>query len=480
MNATLASDLSGGQVPRQHKELRFMNQQTDKLDLNRRDFLSGASFSTIMALLGGKAIEAQDAKKDEAPTQYKTAAKPVNCGVIGCGQRGREILKTLAVLPNAPVVGISDTYQPMMNRAKESAPKAQLYTDYKQLLANKEVQAVILATPTHKHKDLVAEILKAGKHLYCEAPLANTVDDAREIARAAKDNPKVHFQSGLQLRSDPQRHFLLSFVRSGAAGKAVKARAQWHKKQSWRQTSPNAERERELNWRLDKNVSTGLAGEVGIHQIDGLTWFLNTTPIAVSGFGSVLQWSDGRSVPDTIMANFEFPGGVILSFEGSLANSFDADHEILYGTESAIMVRENKAWMFKEVDAPMLGWEVYARKDQFYKETGIALVANATKIVAQGDKPVEEAPFANTPLYYALENFLISADIHGTAVKDFAANFDADDKAALSEYIQGMRKNKPAFAGVDEGYNATVIAIKANEAITGGKRITFEKEWFQI
>ena len=125
--------------------------------------------------------------------------------------------------------------------------------------------------------------LKAGKHVYCEAPLANTIEDAREIALAAKAAPQVIFQSGLQLRSEPQRHFLLPFVRSGTLGKPVMARAQWHKKQSWRMAAPTPEREKAMNWRLDKSLSLGLIGEIGCHAIDQAGWFFNARPLAVTG-----------------------------------------------------------------------------------------------------------------------------------------------------------------------------------------------------
>jgi len=320
--------------------------------------------------------------------------------------------------------------------------------------------------------------LQAGKHVYCEAPLANTIDDAKAIALAAKAASRQVFQSGLQMRSDPQRRFLLDFIRAGASGKAVKAHAQWHKKQSWRMTSPNPDRERELNWRLSHASSLGLIGEIGIHQIDALSWLLNGRPAAVTGFGSVMQWKDGRDVPDTVEAVFEYPGGAHLTFESTLANSFDADYEILYGTDAAIMMRGNKAWMFKEVDSPLLGWEVYARKDQFYKETGIALIANATKLTNLTEKATEEAAYTTKPLYFALEAFLTNVNAVGSAVEDFSATFDVNDKAALEKYISEI-KLQPA-AGYQEGFEATALATKANEAVVKGARVVLPKERFAL
>src|ERR1051326_3602502 len=128
---------------------------------------------------------------------------------------------------------------------------------------------------------------------------------------------------------------------------------------------------------------------------------------------------------------FRSPGGAQLTFESTLANSFDADYEVLYGTDAAIMMRGSKAWMFKEVDAPLLGWEVYARKDQFYKETGIALIANATKLANLGEKATEEAAITTKPIYLALEAFLTNVNAVSSAIEDFNTNFPGADKAAL-------------------------------------------------
>jgi len=191
-----------------------------------------------------------------------------------------------------------------------------------------------------------------------------------------------------------------------------------------------------------------------------------------------MQWKDGHDVPDTVEAVFEYPGGAHLTYECTLANSFDADYEMLYGTDAAIMMRGSKAWMFKEVDSPLLGWEVYARKDQFYKETGIALIANATKLTNLTEKATDEAAYTTKPLYFALESFLTNANTVSSAVEDFSATFDVNDKAALEKYISEI-KLQPA-AGYQEGFEATVLAIKANEAVVHGQKMALPKEWFEL
>ena len=448
-------------------------------DLNRRDFLRGGSVSTLMMMMGGVALQAQQkAKAADAPTAYSTVGAPVKCAVIGCGSWGREILRTLAVLPNAPVVAICDTYPAMVRRAKEVAPNAETFDDYRKVLENKEVKAVIVATPSHQHKEIVLAALKAGKHVYCEAPLASNLEDSRAIALAAHASVKVNFQTGLQLRSEPQRYFLLQFIRSGSVGRNVKARVQWHKKQQWRFTSPNPQREKELNWRLQNATSAGLMGELGVHQLDMASWFLNTRPLAVTGSSRPQLRNDGQEAPDNDQAELEFPNDVLLTFEASIATSFDSDYEVYFGTDSTIMVRENKAWMFKEVDAPLLGWEVYARKETFYKETGIALVMDASKSANQG-AGAEEVPVTPT-LQHALQAFVANTHAHHAAVEDFSANFDANDTDALREYLGTIIKSKRHAAGYKEGFESAVLAIKANEAVLKNQRVVFQKEWFDL
>lgn len=457
------------------RAMKFVELSSSGID--RRDFLAaGGTASAFMAL-----FRAMEARAQEAPEGLRAdATPPIKCGVIGCGPRGREVISTLALLPSAPLVAVCEHYPALLSRAQRSAPKAKAYATHAELLADKEVEAVIIATPTHQHRQIVADALKAGKHIYCEAPLAHTVEDTLAIAASAKANPRFNFQSGLQLRSEPQRHFLLPFIRAGGLGSTIKARVQWHKKQSWRQISPNAEREKEINWRLDQKLSPGLMGELGLHQADEVSWFYNMRPRAVTGFGSLTKWKDdGRKVPDSVQAVFEYPGGVHLSQELTIANSFDSEYELFYGTDSAIMLRGTKAWMFKETDAPLIGWEVYARKDQFFSETGIALVANATKLAAKEDAVVL-SPFQNTPLYYALEAFAYNTHQVKSAVEDFVQTFGESDAATVAEHLSKLKESRLPAADVVDGAQATVVALKANESILTGKRIEFQDEWFKI
>lgn len=442
-------------------------------DLNRRTFLQGGSLATLMTMLGGVELRAATPKNAEGK---ELTGDKVKCAVIGLGPWGREIITALQRIPEAEIVILCDTYEPMARRSANNTPGATTATDYQTVLANKDIKAVFIATGSHQHKDIVLAALQAGKHVYCEAPMAHTVEDARAIAAAAKAAVGQVFQPGLTLRSDPQRHFILPFYRSGAAGRTVTVRGQWHKKQSWRAASPNADREKAINWRLSKETSPGLIGEIGIHTLDMFTWFLKDRPIAVNGFGGLLHWKDGRDVPDTVQAVLEYPNGVQAYYDATLANSFDSEYEMFFGSDAAIMLRAHRAWLFKEVDSPLLGWEVYARKDIFGKETGIALVAGASK-AGGGDDAANVEPSVSTMLGYALDAFLTSVNDVSSAVTDFTESFGTNKKE-LEKHLATLPKQRAATW--QDGLEATIIALKTNEAILGHKRIVIDKELFEI
>jgi len=440
---------------------------------NRRDFLKSGSFASLMTMMGGVELFA-----DSAPTKEDSTAGTIKVGMIGLGWRGREILTALTKMKTAEVTAVCDTYGAYLKRSAKFAPNAKQLADYKAILDDNEIRAVIVATPTHKHKEIVQAALKAGKHVYCEAPIAHTIEDARAIALAAKEAKNQIFQAGLQMRSDPQRLFLLPFIRSGALGKSVMARSQSHKKQSWRTASADPEQEKALNWRLSKATSTGLVGEIGIHQIDQASWFLNSHPVSVTGFNSLIKWKDGRDVPDTVQAVIEYPGGVRLMYDCTIANSFDADYELYFGTEAAVMMRDSKAWMFKEVDSDLLGWEVYAKKDVFFKQTGITLMIGGSKQTNMDAKPTEEIPYATATLSIALDTFLRNAIGLTSAQEDFIANYGKDDPAALAEHLAKVGR-RPA-AGYLEGFQSAVTAIKINEAVNNSEKLGFKPEWYEL
>ncbi|MBK9315580.1 MAG: Gfo/Idh/MocA family oxidoreductase [Acidobacteria bacterium] len=419
--------------------------KNDRFD--RRDFLKTATAGFALLLTEEELRAAGAIQDDPIP------GPPLKIGVIGAGLWGRDILTTLSRQPAAQVTAISDIYEPYLKKGLEVAPKASGQADYRRLIESPEVEAVVVATPTHQHKEIVLAALQAGKHVYCEAPLANTVEDARAIAQAALQVPKQVFQAGLQGRSNPLYRHVLQFVKTGVLGNAAYVTAQWNKKQSWRRVAPTPEREKEMNWRLSHKTAAGLIGEIGLHQLDLINWYLGGLPAAVQGFGSITNWNDGREAPDTIQTIFEYPAGVRAVYTSTLTSSFSDSFTTFQGSNSSLIMREKRSWMVKEADSALLGWEVYARKETVHNETGIAMVADATKLIEEGKEPGKEGPVepAKDSLNMAFEYFIRS--------------IRAGDKPVCDPKV---------------GYQATVIGIKANEAILSGARVVLDSALFEL
>jgi predicted dehydrogenase len=372
-------------------------------------------------------------------------SEPVRVGLVGAGRQGRAILAQLQKLETVTVVAVCDVDERRLKSSGRRAPGAEPFSDHRSLLDERgDVQAVIVATPTHLHRDVAVDAIKAGKHVYCEGPLAASIDDCDAIAAAARGGSGI-YQCGLQGRSNPIYRLAWTFYRSGAARDLVSMRAQHHRKTTWRTPAADPARDRALNWRLDPERSIGLAGEFGTQQFDVMHWFAGKYPVSVSGAGSIRMHDDGRTVPDTIECGLSFDDGVQLDYRATLASSFEGTYEILYGTNATFKLAWTAGWLFKESDAPTQGWEVYANRQQFHNDEGITLIADATKLAEQG-RLEEGVVLPHPPLYYALSDFLASV-VDGAAVA----------------------------CSIEEGRRSSVVGILANRAVTSGERVAIDE-----
>ncbi len=396
------------------------------MQTDRRDFLiQGAGALAGYALLPGL-----DAMAAVIPKGYPVA-------IIGMGRQGRAIAAELQKL-GASIVAVCDSDEPRLRSAKRRVADATSYSDTDQLLSKEiGVEAIFVATPTHLHRSICEAAVAAGKHVYCEAPLSHTMEDARAIAAAARASKKV-FQVGLLARSNPVYSLARSFFRTEAFLKLVSMRAQNSRKTSWRQAASTAERQARLDWRLDPAVSLGLPGEWGTHQFDVIHWFTGQYPVRVSGRGGVFVWEDGREVADTVNLMLEFPKGQCLEYQATLGNSYGGRYEVLHGVNSAFKLAWSHGWMFKEADAATQGWEVYANRQRFFNDEGITLIADATKLASQ-NKLKDGVGLPNDSLHYGVADFLRSC-ADGEKVK----------------------------TGVSEGLRATAVGISAQRAIVEG------------
>lgn len=401
---------------------------------DRRDFLSrtagalaGFALAPDLSLVGPRRLQ-----------------EPKSVAIVGVGRQGRAIIAELQKIDGVQIAALADTNPARIRTAQERAPRAEAFPDHRALLEKRrDLDAVIVATPTHRHRAVVEDVLAANKHCYCEAPLAHTADDARAIAAAAAARPSRVFMAGLHARSNPVYQLARTFYLTDAFRDFVGGQAQYHRKTSWRFPASGNASAREVNWRLDPEVSLGLAGELGVHQFDVYHWFRGSAPASVSGGGSIRLHRDGRELADTVHLWLRWEDGSAVTWGGTLANSHGGQVESLHGTNAALRLAWTHGWMFKEIDAPSLGWEVYALRQQFHADEAIILIANATELAARGQLQTGVGlPYS--PLYYALADFLRSVTYPNVPVPCTAA----------------------------DGLRATLVAIAASEAVVRGTTVT--------
>lgn len=406
-------------------------------DFDRRSFLAAAGGS-----LAAMAVMPELGFARPAPV----SADPIPVALIGAGRHGRALVDELQKLEACRVVAVCDTDPARLESIKRRAKDAATYATHAELLEkSKDVKAVIIATPTHLHKGPALDAMAAGKHVFCEAPLAHTAEDAKEMARAAAKATAI-FQSGLYARSNPVYKLARGFFRSDSVRDLICMHAQNFKKQTWRFPASDPAREKEANWRLDPAVSLGLAGELGTHQFDVFHYYTSKYPKLVTGAGSIRLHNDSREIADTIDCALTFADGARLTYLATLGNSYEGRHEVFNGSNAAIKLAWSHGWLFKESDAPTQGWEVYANRQQFHNDEGITLIADATKLASQG-KLKEGVGLPYSPQYYALSDFLTS-----------------------------IVEAKPSVCSADEGVRATVVGIAANEAVRTGKPVEITEE----
>ncbi|MBC8328584.1 MAG: Gfo/Idh/MocA family oxidoreductase [Planctomycetes bacterium] len=404
-------------------------------DLDRREFLRGSA--------GGLAGLALVPELDRLFPKLPAGAE-LRVGLVGTGARGKEILDELAKIDGVIVQAICDRDSGKLRSGGRRAKDAARHDNVEQMLEQEAgLQAVFVATSTDQHRAVAEAALAAGKHVWCEAPLAHTLDDARALAASGGAAGTV-FAVGSEARSNPTYQRARAIFKSGGVRDLVSVRGGWFQKATWRAVAPSDERERLLNWRLDPARCAGLPGEVASHALDALLWFTGERPESVTGRGAILLHKDGREVADTVALDFALPDERRMGFEASLANSFEGEHLVLRGTHGTIKLASTHAWLFKESDAVTQGWEVYAHREQFFKDEGITLISNATQLADQG-KLKEGMGLPNPPVYYTLHDF-VAAVLEG---------------------------GEPVCSGVD-ALAPTVLGILADQAIRSRQTVAVD------
>ena len=290
------------------------------------------------------------------------ANERLRLGIIGPGSRGQEIMREAIACPNTEFVAAADIYTRRQEEAKGIAPGIKTYLDYRYLLDDKSIDAVLIATPQHLHCEHFVAALDAGKHVYQEKTMAFTVDHAKRMRAAYKKAGKRTVQIGHQSCSSGQMADALAFLRNGKMGQITAIHAHMyrntpHGKPQWsrpvfpdmtpeniiwnaflgeapkRDFDPN----RYINWRFFWDYSGGNVYENMCHQLSFWYKALNLqVPRAVTMVGGVYLWKDGREVPDTMNVAMEHPEETLFSWDSGFGNNQLGSSEDVLGTDGTI------------------------------------------------------------------------------------------------------------------------------------------------
>ena len=256
----------------------------------------------------------------------------VSLGVIGAGGRGTFVMQTFQKDPSVRVSAICDVYEPNLERAlSASGNQAKAYRNYKQLLADKSIQAVLIATPEHWHHRMVLDAMAAGKDVYVEKPLCQTPEQGIELIEAEKKSSSI-VQVGMQRRSYDLFLEGRRIVAAGTLGNVRMVRAWWLNNQlgpaagkldgplDWEQWQGPLQKRVPMNpaifrnWRLFSDYAGGIVADQGAHVYDGIHLLMNAHyPSAVTA-ASGKPHKPGVDTPESVTVTAEYPDDFIATF----------------------------------------------------------------------------------------------------------------------------------------------------------------------
>ena len=267
----------------------------------------------------------------------------IRIGVIGTGDRGAWEVEILKETPGIEVAACCDIYPPhLANGLQAAGKKAKGYEDYRKLLENKDLDAVLICTPQHLHYQMALDALAAGKHIICQKTMTLNTDEALALSQAVKQSKSV-FQVAYQWMSSPLYFKVREMVRNGDCGQITHIRCNYNRNTDWRTPVPDPKFERLLNWRMYREYSGGLMAELCSHQINIVNWVLGAVPQKVTGFGGIDYWQDGRETFDNVTTVFAYPGGVKATFQAITTNAFENVLIEFMGTEGTITIRKEES-----------------------------------------------------------------------------------------------------------------------------------------
>ena len=348
------------------------------MDSNRRDFVKSATAALTTQIFTGNVRGANDR---------------ISTAFIGLGKMGRDNLHYAMRHPDAAVAAVCDVYDRNLNWARrQTGEQAKAVHDFHQVLDDKSIDAVCIATPDHWHAYMTVEACKAGKDVYVEKPVACTIEEAAKMTEAARKYNRV-VQAGTMQRSAPHFQKAVELIRAGELGKIAFVRT-WnygHSKPEGIGNPPDSDPPAGLDWDRwlgpaprrafnsnrfgvdpeDKYFSRfrwfwdyagGMMTDWGVHLLDIVQWaFDEAMPTSATASGGKFYLHDNRETPDTLQVTFEYPG-FVATYENRESNAqsmFERDYGILFHGERATMfVDRRECRVVPEKESTLTSWRM--------------------------------------------------------------------------------------------------------------------------
>jgi len=315
--------------------------------LNRREFITGASIAAPLFV----------------PRSAWGANDRLTFGAIGVGNRGRWLKNTFQKL-GARCVALCDVYQPYLETARSTSPDARTYEDYREMLAAKGMDFVMIATPDHHHCPMLRDALNSGLDVYLEKPLSLTLEESVLMVEAGRKSKQI-VQVGMQRRSMSFIRNAREFIREGGLGRIsmVEAFWNWHfqlplddsplpGKLNWDLFLGSApkrplEPKRFRWWRGFWDYSGGNMTDQGTHLMDVVQWMTDSgPPLSATCQGMVVE-ANGAEVPNVFSAAFEYPN-FIATWTLNYRSAYEHDWWITFRGEKGTMVMNRRGYRLYE------------------------------------------------------------------------------------------------------------------------------------
>ena len=308
--------------------------------MKRRDFIEKSGLLSTGVLAGTSGLWAAN--------NSFSANDKINIGVIGTGSRGGGMIPFINQIDGLNVTACCDVLPFRLDEGlSKTGSKTKGYTAYQSLLDNKDIDAVLIATPFNTHSKIAIDAVDAGKHVYCEKTMAKGLSGIEALVNKVTASDVI-FQTGHQYHSSRLYSHVVELIKNGEIGKVTSFECQWNRNGDWRRNIPDPSLERAINWRMYREYSGGLTAELSSHQIDFVNWVLGENPNKIMGTGGVNYWKDGRETYDNTHLIYEYPSGVKATFRCLTSNAL-GDYQIkVYGDKGTILLDYDKAWIYYE------------------------------------------------------------------------------------------------------------------------------------